>query len=110
MDIESQLEVIYNTAQTETAEGKICRDVLLSLWDDGTSHGCDLRGVLSLDADHYNAVQQVLHAFYNQKQQLDQFMTTRQITALDTISNEKPRVKGGALGVADTFTKVRSKH
>ena len=78
MDIEVQLEKIYNTAQSGTSEGKICRDVLLSLWDDGTSHGCDLREVLSLDRAHYSAVTDLLNSFYNTGQQLDQFMTTRQ--------------------------------
>jgi len=37
MDIDAQLEMIYTTAQSGTSEGKVCRDVLLSLWDDGMS-------------------------------------------------------------------------
>lgn len=108
MDIEVQLEKIYNTAQSGTSEGKVCRDVLLSLWDDGTSHGCDLREILSLERDHYSAVQQVLDGFYNTGQQLDQYMNTRQITALDEIDygGKARRVNDPAFKVADSFSKV----
>lgn len=109
MDIDAQLEMIYTTAQSGTSEGKVCRDVLLSLWDDGMSHGCDLRELLSLDQAHYTAVQQVLESFYNSEQQLDQFMTTRQMTVLDEVvySSRKRAVNDPAVGVADTFGKVR---
>ena len=108
MGIDSQLQMIHNTAQLRTKDGKTCRDVLLSLWDDGMFHGCDLRELLSLDHDHYSAIQQVLDCFYNNKQRLDQYMTTRQITALDEVDevSEGHRGKGSKLGVADSYSKV----
>jgi len=109
MDIDEQLEMIYNTAQTGTSEGKVCRDILLSLWDDGMPHGCDLREVLSLDQAHYMAVQHVLESFYNSKQNLDQFMTTRQITVLDEIDygRKKRAVSDPAVSVADTYSSIK---
>ncbi len=109
MSLEAQLELIYNTAQSGTREGKVCRDILLSLWDDGISHGCDLRELMSLDHDHYTAVQQVIESFYNSKQQLDQYMTTRQMTVLDEIDYGKKKrpANDPALSVADTFGKVK---
>jgi len=112
MDVESQLEIIYRAAQSQTHEGKTCRDVLLSLWDDGMSHGCDLRELVSLDQELYSAVQQVLESFYHNNQQLDQYMTTRQMTVLDEInyrSGRSGRVNDTALKVADTFGKVKSR-
>jgi hypothetical protein len=110
MDIDGQLEKIYNTAQSGTSDGKVCRDVLLSLWDDGTSHGCDLREVLSLDRDHYSAVTKLLDNFYNTGQQLDQFMTTRQITVLDEVDYGPAdrQANDPNFKVADTFSKVRA--
>ena len=86
-----------------------CRDVLLSLWDDGMFHGCDLRELLSLDHAHYSALQEVLDCFYNNKQRLDQYMTTRQITALNEVDYELEgqRSKGSALDVADSYSKLR---
>lgn len=108
MDIESQLKLIYSTAQSETKAGSTCRDILLSLWDDGTSHGCDLREILSLDEDHYLALKLVMDRLYQKNQQLDHYMTTRQITVLDSIDyGDKRAPNDPALGVADTFSKVR---
>jgi len=45
----------------------------------------------------------------NSEQQLDQFMTTRQMTVLDEVvySSRKRAVNDPAVGVADTFGKVR---
>jgi hypothetical protein len=109
MDIESQLEMIYTTAQSETKAGSTCRDILLSLWDDGTSHGCDLREVLSLDEDHYLALKLVMDRLYQKNQQLDHYMTTRQITVLDSIDYgaDKRARNDATLGVADTYSKVK---
>ena len=109
MGIDVHLEMIYNTAQSGTSEGKICRDILLSLWDDGMSHGCDLRELMSLDHAHYTAVQQVLKTLYSSKQQLDQFMTTRQMTVLDEIDygGKNRAVNDPAVEVAESFGTVK---
>ena len=108
MSIESQLQMIYNTAQLRTKDGKTCRDVLLSLWDDGMFHGCDLRVLLSLDHAHYSAIQEVLDCLYSNKQRLDQYMTTRQISVLDEINYGSEEQRGkSAPDVADAYSKLR---
>lgn len=107
MDLTSKLEMIYSIAQTDTKDGDTCRDVLLSLWDDGSSHGCDLRDLLSLAPDLFRTVQQVLDNLYNSKQQLDQFMSTRQITVLDKIDcGKKAEAKDPAFAVSESYSKV----
>jgi hypothetical protein len=89
MDIESCIETIYESAQRNTPDGEICRDILYSLWDDGTSHGCDLCKVIALDTTTFQAMSSILNHFHQTGQQLADFLSTKQITAISEDTSAK---------------------
>lgn len=82
MSFDSDLEFIYETAKSDSADAKACRQVLISLWDDGEPDGCELLGLLTLQQKSFDAVTSVLQHLYAKRIQLDMFMSTKQITTL----------------------------
>lgn len=82
MSFNSDLEFIYETAKSDTADGSTCRQVLISLWDDGEGDGCELLKLLALEQRNFEAVSAVLQYLYSKRVQLDLFFSTKQIAAL----------------------------
>ena len=80
--MDRQVQQIYSAALTDTVIGKTCRDILLSMWDDGSEHGCDLNKVVSLDNNIYSAVRALMDHFHGTGQQLADFLSTHQIAKL----------------------------
>jgi len=56
MSFDSDLEFIYETAKSDSADAKTCRQVLISLWDDGEPDGCELLKLLTLEKKSFEAV------------------------------------------------------
>jgi len=82
MSFDSDLEFIYETAKSDSADAKTCRQVLISLWDDGEPDGCELLKLLTLEKKSFEAVSSVLQHLYSKRIQLDMFMSTNQIATL----------------------------
>ena len=99
MSFESDLEFVYQPAKSDSADAKICRQVLISLWNDGEPDGCELLKLLTLEQPCFAAVSSVLQYLYSQRIQLDVYMSTKQITSLaavDEIDDEADRSKNNA--------------
>lgn len=82
MGFDADLEYIVNTAKSDSADAETCRQVLLSLWDDGQPDGCELLKVLSMEKRSFEALTSVLKHLYEKHIQLDMFMSTKDIEAL----------------------------
>jgi len=85
MNFDSDLEFICETAKSDSADAKICRQVLISLWDDGEPDGCELLGLLSLEKRCFDAVYAVLQHLHSKQLQLDMYMSTKQITSIVSV-------------------------
>jgi hypothetical protein len=112
MDIEGSIELVYETAQGTSTDSDTCRDFLLSLWEDGVSHGCDMSHLMTLDKDAYEAIIRVLNHFFHTRQQLSSFLSTKQISALTEPPkpDEKAQPNQGADSVFildDAFSRVK---
>lgn len=99
MSFDSDLEFIYETAKSDSADSKTCRQVLISLWDDGEPDGCELLKLLTLEQQSFAAVSSVLQYLYTRRIQLDLFMSTKQIAALaafERTGNDNTKSKNNA--------------
>lgn len=99
MSFDSDLEFVYQTAKSDSADAKICRQVLISLWNDGEPDGCELLKLLTLEQPCFTAVSSVLQYLYSRRIQLDMFMSTKQIASLaavDRMDDEDIRSKHNA--------------
>ena len=76
--ITSNIELIYQTALTDSGGASVCRQFLLSLWDGG-EHQCDLQAMLYQDDAHFDAMKTVLLFLYTNNAQLDEYITGEQI-------------------------------
>ena len=105
------VQQIYSAALTDTEVGSTCRDILLSMWDDGTRYGCDLTRVVSLDNEIYSAVRILMDHFHTSGQQLADFLSTKQIARLqDEIFPAENTAESEAEGIVvlDLGKKFRS--
>ena len=99
MSFESDLEFVYQTAKSDSEDARICRQVLISLWNDGEPDGCELLKLLTLDQQCFAAVSSVLQYLYSRRIQLDVYMSTKQIASLatiDEVDDEVVRSKNNA--------------
>jgi len=87
VSFDSDLEFIFETAKSDSADAKTCRQVLISLWDDGEADGCELLKLLTLEKRNFEAVTSVLQYLYTKRIQLDMFLSTKQIAALAAMNN-----------------------
>lgn len=99
MSFDSDLEFIYETARSDSADAKACRQVLISLWDDGEPDGCELLRLLTLQQKSFEVVTSVLRHLYSKRIQLDMFMSTKQIATLaemDVVKEKSTQKKNKA--------------
>lgn len=93
MCIDSDLEFIYETAKSDSSDAAACRQVLISLWDDGEGDGCELLKLLTLEQQSFEAITSVLHYLYTKRVQLDMFFSTKQISAIVAVDGNNKTTK-----------------
>ena len=82
MGFDADLEYIVKTAKSDSADAEACRQVLLSLWDDGEPDGCELLKVMSMEKRSFEGLTSVLRHLYEKHIQLDMFMSTKDIESI----------------------------
>ena len=88
MSFDSDLEYIFETAKSDSADASACRQVLISLWEDGEPDGCELLKLLTLEKQSFDAIIAVLNYLYAKRIHLDMFMSTQQIASLVAVNSD----------------------
>lgn len=88
MKIEDALTLLIDHANQDSGGSSRCAMFLLSLWDGGT-YKADLQELLYNDQQVFIAMLTVLEVFYANNEQLDSYITSKQMNPIITAWGNK---------------------
>lgn len=92
MNIENALTILIEQANGDTGGSARCAMFLLSLWD-GTAYKADLQDLLYNDQKVFSAMLTVFQVFYANNEQLDSYVTNKQMRPIIEVWGKQFRVK-----------------
>lgn len=76
----NQFTLLYRSALTENPAGSICRNLILSLWDE--RYHADCADLLQLDPERFRAASDVLQHLHSSSATIDEFIQPEAIQRL----------------------------